>query len=111
MSLAVATTRRVILGRAPAAPGGIAALAFSARRTARGLGFASWIDVSRAPDSVSRYVRVVIRADRFPLNIRVSDHEIAKSTCDFELISPDGRSGGEWLSAWLHAVARGEIEL
>ena len=107
---AIAMPRRLVIGQAPAAPGGIAFMAARAKRIAWALGYRCWIDVSPKPDSATRHVRVVCGLD-WPLNIRISDHVLAQAQCDLELVSLDGRSGGEWLSAWLHAVARGEIEL
>ncbi len=110
IDLPIAMPRRLVIGRPPAVPGGIAFLAARAKRISRALGYRCWIDVSPKPDSATRHVRVVCGLD-WPLNIRISDHVLAQAQCDLELVSLDGRSGDEWLSAWLHAVARGESML
>ena len=106
--MSAVATRRVIVGESPPVPGGIAMLAHRFRYLCRQLGYHAWVELSRTAESTSRYVRVETGAARWPLKIRISDHELARPTgCDFELVSRDGRSGAEHLSAFIYAVARG----
>ena len=105
----MSSPRQLVLGKPPAAPGGIALLAHIGRRHARLMGLPAWIEFSRSHGSASRYLRVLIPGAGFPLKVRISDHLITHAACDFDLVSQDGVQGADALRHFLDQAVRGEL--